>query len=160
MRKNIFKLHFSATVYGGVQGVGLMTTGGARLAVYLGWGPAQVQKQTLSTNKGLVRVLKRGIVTAHVSEELGQSDNPPPPPHPAMKHLLSSSATCLHIPPPILPKIKKLVQARRMKKAAGRINCPEVSSQARHPLYKQNHPVTTGSLSNPEEGRRGLFSGL
>jgi hypothetical protein len=100
VRKNIFKLHFSATVYGGVQGVGLMTTGGARLAVYLGWGPAQVQKQTLSTNKGLVRVLKRGIVTAHVSEELGQSDNPPPPPHPAMKHLLSSSATCLHIPPP------------------------------------------------------------
>lgn len=43
--------------------MGLMTTGGARLAVCLGWGPAQVQKQPLFTNKGLVRVLKRETVT-------------------------------------------------------------------------------------------------
>lgn len=58
--KNIFKLHFSLTVYDGIQGVGLMTTGGARLPVHLGWGSGQVQKQTLSTKQGFSVGFEKG----------------------------------------------------------------------------------------------------
>lgn len=76
--------------------------------------------------------------------------SPPVPvrgPRHSLSHLLGSGVPC---PPSHLPqKTGRTIQVNR-KRSSWQVNCPEVSSQAHHPRYKQNHPVTTGSLDYRE----------
>lgn len=85
-----------------------------------------------------MRLLKKGIVTSRASE--GSQTQPEPSPR-----------LWCPLPPTPLPPQKpgRTIQVNR-KKGSWQDNCPEVSSQAHHPRYKQNHPVTTGSLDNRE----------
>lgn len=112
-------------------------------------GSSPGPKADLVHKQGLSEGFEKGSCHHHASEEPGQSESPSPaspPPH-ARKRVLSSSATCLHDPLPPQKKAARTVQSKQNEKGSWRNSCPEVSSQAQRPHYKQNHPVTTGSLA-------------